>query len=107
MREKNPEQLSIFDILPDMEKPEEFYMPDSFKGFKKGVDHKGQAYEKARYIGNEEIPNNVYTIYVRRSVSSCGERYIVSVPAIDFDFGYNSLDKLLADWEIEVKNVSE
>ena len=101
MREKMPEQLSIFDILPDMEKPEDFFIPDSFKGFKKGVDHKGKPYEKARYKGNEDIPNKIFTIYVRKYVSSAGEKYIVSVPSINFDFGYNSMEKLLEDWELE------
>ncbi len=103
MREKTPEQISIFDILPDLKKPEDFFMPDSFTGFKKGVQHKGTAYERARYRGNEEIPNNMYTIYVRKSIGSNGERYIVSVPAIKFDFGYNNPEKLLEDWEIELK----
>ncbi|MCR5823742.1 MAG: hypothetical protein K6G60_04850 [Lachnospiraceae bacterium] len=45
----------------------------------------------------------MYTIYVRKSIGSNGERYIVSVPAINFDFGYNSTEKLLKDWEIELK----
>ncbi len=102
MREKVPEQISIFDILPETEKPEEFFIPDSFKGFKKGVQHKGTAYEKARYIGDGDIPNNTYTIYVRRSCNGGSERFIVSVPAIAFDFGYNSKEKLLADWDISV-----
>ena len=102
MREKNPEQISIFDLLPDLEKPEDFFMPDSFSGFKKGVEHKGKAYEKAVYKGSKEIPNNMYTIYVRRSEGPSGERFIVSVPAINFDFGYNSAEKLLEDWDIDI-----
>ncbi len=100
MREKTPEQLSIFDILPDVKKPEDFLIPDSFTGFKKGVEHKGKAYEKARYIGEGALPNNTYTIYVRRSVCGNGERYIVSVPSIDFDFGYNSLENMLSEWNL-------
>jgi hypothetical protein len=100
MREKTPEQLSIFDLMPELEKPEEFYMPDSFKGFKKGVEHKGKAFEKARYIGDGEIANNLFTIYVRKATGPSGERYIVSVPAIDFDFGYNSMEKMLSEWEL-------
>ncbi len=100
MREKTPEQLSIFDLLPDLEKPEEFYIPDSFKGFKKGVEHKGTAFEKVRYIGDGAIPDNLYTIYVRKCVRASGESYIVSVPTIDFDFGYNSKEKLLSEWDL-------
>ncbi len=103
MREKTPEQISIFDILPNIEKPEDFFIPDTFTGFKKGVQHKGTAYEKARYKGNDEIPNNIYTIYVRKAACASGERYIVSVPAINFDFGYNSLEKMLEEWELEPK----
>ncbi len=103
MREKGPEQLSIFDVLPDVTKPEDFFIPDSFKGFKKGIDHKGKAYERARYKGESGLPDAVYTIYVRKSVSGNGERYIVTVPSIDFDFGYNSLEKLLKDWDIEME----
>ena len=58
-------------------------MPDSFKSFKKGVERKGTAYEKARYIGNEEIPNNMFTIYVRRSVNGDEEKYIVGIEDVE------------------------
>ena len=101
MREKAPEQLSIFDLMPELKKPEEFYIPDSFKGFKKGVEHKGKAFEKVRYIGKGDIADDEFTIYVRKASGPSGERYIVSVPSIDFSFGYNSLDKMLSEWEID------
>ena len=106
MREKKPEQLSIFDVMTDLEKPKDFYLPDSFKSSKRGIEPGATAFEKVMYTGAGEIKNNLYTIYVRRE--SCGEnknRFIVSVPAIDFNFGYNSLEKLLAEWNLKKEDL--
>ncbi|MBO7336371.1 MAG: hypothetical protein J6Z46_04920 [Lachnospiraceae bacterium] len=104
MRETTPEQMSIFDLLPGVEKPKDFFLPDSFSGVKNGVKTEaGAAYENVRYLGESKGKDVLYTIYVRRypRPGDEGERWIVSVPTIEFTFGYNSLEKLLSDWDLD------
>ena len=104
MIEKKPEQLSIFDFFNTEEKPEAFYRPDSFESDKKELKNAAAVgFEKIRYIGEAAMEDQLYTVYVRRLVNekTLSERYIVSVSDIDFAFGYNSLEKLLMDWNID------
>ncbi|MCQ2538153.1 MAG: hypothetical protein MJ124_07125 [Lachnospiraceae bacterium] len=109
MREKAPEQMSIFDLLPGEEKPKDFFLPDSFLGTKKiAKGEPGVAFEKVKYLGESGLPDAVYTIYIRKHTMGADgrERFIVSVPTIEFTFGYNSLEKLLADWDIKAEDIS-
>lgn len=109
MREPVPEQMSIFDMLPGEEKPKDFFLPDSFLGTKKiAKGEPGMAFEKVKYLGESRLPEATYTIYVRRHTEGAEgrERYIVSVPTIEFTFGYNSLEKLLSDWDIKKEDLT-
>ncbi len=110
MREKKPEQLSIFDLFDTEEKPESFYRPDSFQSEKKELLHtEAVGFEKVRYKGEAEIEDQLYTVYVRRLADGKGDkvRYILSVSDIDFSFGYNSLDRLLMDWELDSEELNK
>lgn len=106
MREQMPEQLSIFDILTDLKKPEAFYMPDSFNTKIRGTEGKADAFENVRYIGVEDIPDKMYTVYIRKVVKESGTKYLVSVPNIEFTFGYNTLEKLLSEWDINKNDLT-
>lgn len=109
MRETAPEQMSIFDLLPGEEKPKDFFLPDSFLGTKKiAKGEPGKAFEKVRYLGESGLPDTLYTIYIRKHTESSDgkERYIVSVPTIEFTFGYNSLEKLLSEWDVKAEELA-
>ncbi len=110
MREKKPEQLSIFDFFESVEKPESFYRPDSFATDKKEMQNaEAFGFEKVKYKGEAEIADQLYTVYVRRlfDEKSGRERFILSVSDIDFSFGYNSLERLLTDWELDLEELKK
>ncbi len=96
-----PEQLSIFDVLDDVEKPEEFIMPDSFQSRKA---EKKVTIEHVSYTGSGEGLDDKYTIRVFRYKDG---RYVVSVSSAGYTFGYNSLEHLLNDWAISAETVKK